>query len=490
MTKLSQLFLRKNPEDDEQMEFRSPGAPEDLPDDIPTEEALGPEADQEASAQLGRACEALRNLIVEAGCKLNELEETKQTFFSIVDPAAQALRTLEHEKTRNISLNRRLGLLRASSEALQAKYDQVEKRAETLAADKDQLRLELEEAQRIARELRAIKAELTNDLLGVRASAASLEHQVTELSSRGRSLTEDNQRYRTQAIEIEAHANALESDLSGTRETLAMVQGENKSLQNSLNQAGIEISELSQRSSQMESGLAAATTRIRQLEASLSGAESERDKLVIEVNVLSERERNTQAKAQVQLEALQARAAMAEKLLGNTRQLLATRNEEARASEREVMEAKRARAAAESLRREIETLLRTHENHIRDLETSRAAMTERNASLTDQLKQRESQFSEAEEQRRVTTDQMTRLENEMKSSQRTYQKRIDELLGILDRERLDRQVIESALDTARRERAQLQHELYKMRRAMQRGRLPEENVETAPREDRSGRSAA
>jgi len=101
-----------------------------------------------------------------------------------------------------------------------------------------------------------------------------------------------------------------------------------------------------------------------------------------------QRERNTQAKAQVQLEALQARAGMAEKLLANTRQLLATRNEEARASEREVMEAKRARAAAESLRREIESLLRTHENHIKDLETARAAMTERNASLTDSLKQR------------------------------------------------------------------------------------------------------
>src|SRR5215510_12267630 len=116
MTKLSQLFLRKNPEDDEQMEFRVPGASDDLSDDIPSDaEALGPEADQEASAQLGRACEALRNLIVEAGCKLNELEETKQTFFSIVDPAAQALRTLEHEKTRNISLTRRLGLLRASA---------------------------------------------------------------------------------------------------------------------------------------------------------------------------------------------------------------------------------------------------------------------------------------------------------------------------------------------------------------------------------------
>ena len=491
MTKLSQLFTRKAPEDDENMEFRGPVASEDAPDNVPTEaEALGPETDQEASVQLGRACEALRNLIVEAGCKLNELEETKQTFFSIVDPAAQALRTLEHEKTRNISLNRRLGLLRASAEALQAKYDQVEKRAETLATDKDQLRTELEEAQRTARELRAIKAELTNDLVGVRATAANLEHQVTELGSRTRSLTEDNQRYRTQAIEMEAHANALDADLTATRETLAMVQGENRSLQNSLNQSGIEMSELSQRSTQTETALAAATARLRQLEASLSGIETERDKLVTEVNTLAERERNTQAKAQVQLEALQARAAMAEKLLANTRQLLATRNEEARASEREVMEAKRARAAAESLRREIESLLRTHENHIKDLETSRAAMTDRNASLADALKQRETQFNESEEQRRMSADQMTRLENEVKSSQRTFQKRIDELLGILDRERLDRQVIESALDTARRERAQLQHELYKMRRAMHRGRLPDETAETTSREERPGRSAA
>src|SRR5262245_13310565 len=263
MTKLSQLFMRKHP-DEENMEFRASVDPEDLPENVQNEaEAIiVSETDEEASAQLGRACEALRNLIVEAGCKLNELEETKQTFFSIVDPAAQALRTLEHEKTRNISLNRRLGLLRASSEALQAKYDQVEKRAETLATDKDQLRQELEETQRTARELRAIKAELTNDLVGVRATAATLEHQVADFTARVRMLTEDNQRYRTQAIETDANANALDADLTATRETLAMVQGENRALHNSLNEAGVQISDLSQRSTQMESGLAAATTRL------------------------------------------------------------------------------------------------------------------------------------------------------------------------------------------------------------------------------------
>src|SRR5262247_3871307 len=69
MTKLSQLFTRKTPEDDENMEFRGPVASEDGPGDIPTEaEALGPDAEKEASVQLGRACEALRNLIVEACC--------------------------------------------------------------------------------------------------------------------------------------------------------------------------------------------------------------------------------------------------------------------------------------------------------------------------------------------------------------------------------------------------------------------------------------
>jgi chromosome segregation ATPase len=180
---------------------------------------------------------------------------------------------------------------------------------------------------------------------------------------------------------------------------------------------------------------------------------------------------------------------MAEKLLANTRELLATRNEEARTFEREVMEAKRARSAAETLRAEIETMLKSHENQIKDLEQSRATLTERNTALTDSLKYRESQLAQAEEQRRAAASELARLDNDLRTSRMTYEKRIDELLGMLERERLNRQVVEGALDTTRSERAQLQHEVYKLRRATQRGSLPEELAEPPTREDRPGRSA-
>jgi hypothetical protein len=61
-----------------------------------------------------------------------------------------------------------------------------------------------------------------------------------------------------------------------------------------------------------------------------------------------------------------------------------------------------------------------------------------------------------------------------------FEKRIDELLSQLDHELLERQVVEDALDATRSERAQLQQELYTLRRAVRRGRPPEEAEANAP----------
>src|SRR5262245_53097969 len=117
MAKLSQLFTRKEPGDELTL---APAPDEDGPAPVAS---LEPESEHETSARLGQACEALRNLIIEAGCKANDLEEAKQAFFRIVDPAEQALRALEQEKTRTITLTRILLQLRANRDALQAKFD-------------------------------------------------------------------------------------------------------------------------------------------------------------------------------------------------------------------------------------------------------------------------------------------------------------------------------------------------------------------------------
>ncbi|MFL5087211.1 MAG: hypothetical protein ACJ8FP_20530 [Xanthobacteraceae bacterium] len=472
MTKLSQLIVRKPlPFDENASDIPRPDADGDIRSESEAE------AETDVSARIGEACEALRNLIVEAGNKVNELEDSKQTFFGIVDPADRALRVLEQEKTRNISLTRRLGQLRASHDVLQAKFDETEKRNEALANDKQQLRLDLEEEQRSVRELRITKAELTNDIAVVRAMAANLEHQVGEFTSRTKALTDDNQRYRSHAIDAETRVSGLETELTAVRETLAILQGENQSLQSSLSRAVTESSTLAQRNRELETAVTSATARIQQLESTLFGVESDRNKLLAEVNELSERQRNDQNKLHAQFEALQARTAMAEKLLGNTRQLLAARSEEARASDRQVTEAKRARDAAEIRLREIEALLKSHENQIRELERARDVLTERNTSLVNSLKSREGQLANADDHKLVTADQIARLENDMKVSRMASEKRIEELLSMLDHERLERQVVEGALDATRAERAQLQHELYKLRRTTRQPKPPEETAE-------------
>jgi|SRR5262245_15224112 len=471
MTKLSHLFVRK-PLDENAADEAEPDTVTDI-----RGEAAATESDTDVSARIGEACEALRNLIVEAGNKVNELEDTKQTFFDIVDPADRALRILEQEKTRNISLTRRLGQLRASYDVLQAKFDETEKRNEALANDKQQLRVELEDEQRNVRELRIIKAELTNDIAVARAMSGNLENQVADFTNRTKALIDDNQRYRNHGIEAETRVSGLDSELTAVRETLTILQGENQSLQSSLSHAVTESSTLAQRNRELETTATAATARIQQLESTLFGVESDRNKLLAEVNELSERQRNDQNKLHAQFEALQARATMAEKLLGNTRQLLAARSEEARASDRQVAESKRARDAAEIRLREIEALLKSHENQIRELERGRDVLTERNTSLVSSLKSRETQLAEADDHKLVTADQIARLENDMKVSRMASEKRIEELLSMLDHERLERQVVEGALDATRAERAQLQHELYKLRRATRQHKAPEETAE-------------
>src|SRR3954463_2796349 len=133
MAKLSQLFSR-NPE---------PTASSPLAADTDTTgnvTAIEPESEHEVSARLGQACEALRNLIIEAGCKANDLEEAKKAFVSIVDPAEHALRTLEHEKTRNISLSRTLSQLRTDRDGLRVRFNDLTRNADALASEKEALR--------------------------------------------------------------------------------------------------------------------------------------------------------------------------------------------------------------------------------------------------------------------------------------------------------------------------------------------------------------
>ena len=100
-------------------------------------------------------------------------------------------------------------------------------------------------------------------------------------------------------------------------------------------------------------------------------------------------------------------------------------------------------------------------------------------------------MAEADEHKVVAADQIARLEDELKISRMASEKKVDELLSQLDHERLQRQVVEGALDATRSERAQLQQDLYSLRRVVRRSRPAEETEAeaTARAPDAPDRSA-
>ena len=102
MTKLSGIFGLRADEPTEPAPTASQAE-----DPEPPQEAAPAAAPGTTSAEkIGEENEALRNLLVDAGMKIRQFDEYKIAFGKLIEPATQALRTLEQEKTSNIDLRR------------------------------------------------------------------------------------------------------------------------------------------------------------------------------------------------------------------------------------------------------------------------------------------------------------------------------------------------------------------------------------------------
>jgi crescentin len=426
------------------------------------------------SARLGEDNEALRNLLVETGRKISELEEFRAAFASVVEPANKALRALEHEKTQNISLRRALTQTRAGYEALQAKYADIEAKAATTESANKQLRQDLEKALEATREVKSGKAEIANELAVARAAIADLERRLTQQAATGLGLSEDNRRLRDQVVEAETKIDHLDGELTAAREKVVFLEGDNRSSQKSLDQAVAETARLSQRLNESETALVTAKARLLKVETTLAEVEAAHDRLTVDLKDTSERYHADNTKLDRQVEALQARASAADKLLVSTRQLLVTRSEEARSSERKAREALFARDTAEKKLGEIKVAIKLKESQVEELEKTRSTLHERSTMLAHSLRSCKVQLDEAEDKIRASNERAAHLATEFNVGRVTFDRRIEELKAMLDEERLERQVVEGALAATRRHSAELQDELSKLRFALRRSQPAEE----------------
>ena len=128
---------------------------------------------------------------------------------------------------------------------------------------------------------------------------------------------------------------------------------------------------------------------------------------------------------------------------------------------------------------QIEAAHEARVRQIRDLETARNALAERNNEIAKTVKSREMALARSEEAVAGLTARNSQLEADIQVSRTGIERRVEDLNSALERERLERAVVEGALEAARKDNARLQTDLAGLRANLRRG-LAFDDAPTAP----------
>jgi chromosome segregation ATPase len=300
-----------------------------------------------------------------------------------------------------MSLSGMLSEARSSYDTLRTEFYQVERKATALEAEVERLREDLELSRETRRGLESNRLELTDELNARNAQIAELERQLAHESTQRRAVGEARRALQEQFDIAEKRMIGLEGELAAAREKLALLEDEKRSLQIAVDQALNETARLTRRLTESENMLTATRAQLGKVEASFAEAYAERGRLAAVLDEAKEQHQTERSSLNMRLDALQCRAATAERLLSETRQNLIARTEEVRAFDRKSVEATIARNNSEKRLAQIELQHETRERQIKDHEQARIALTERNNALAKTLKVRETALARFEESVRI-----------------------------------------------------------------------------------------
>jgi len=416
-------------------------------------------------ARVGGENEALRNLLLKASTKINELDSIKDAVTQLADPVAKALAAYETEKSEKVGLQTVLNNTRTAYGKLRNEIADLEKRHEAAQSECLLLRQELISTQDLLKAAEATKAEIAIDVAARRAQIGELETRLSQESSDNRALREEKQRLDDRLNAAEKRIVVLEADVNSARQRLLMTEDEKRALQASLDKNIADAARLSRKLSETETSLTAVHGRLRNVEANYAEANTERARLstaLEECNERHEHERNSQ---RIRLDALQARVSATEKLLGEAREHLLAKTDEIRDYGRRLGEMTLARDTAQAEIAELEADKLKRESEYEELRQAHVTLKERSAALARAFSAKDVELTRNAETINALTQRIAVLEHEIKARQQASEKALEELTAALRREQHERAVAEGALETGRKDFARVMREVMALQRS-------------------------
>jgi chromosome segregation ATPase len=317
----------------------------------------------------------------------------------------------------------------------------------------------------LLRTAEATRAEIAIDIAARRAQVADLEARLAQETGEGKALREENRRLDERLNAAGKRVIALEGDLSNTRQKLLMAEDEKRAQQNLLDKAGAEAARLSRKLAETEASLNAAQGRLRHLEANFAEISIERTRLASALDEANERNDHERANQRTRFEALQARAAASEKLLGEAREHLIARAEEIRDYDRRMGAIALERDGLSTRLADLEAETITRNSELREAGQTRSTLIDRTAALARAFTAKEAALERAEHNVTALQQQLEALENARAADRLTAEQAIEELKTALQREQLERSVSDGALETARKDFARVAREVMALQRS-------------------------
>lgn len=453
MTKLADLLGRKSAFPDQPPAPPAQGAV-DVDEDLFS--ALG--------TQMGGENEVVRNLLLDAGYKIAELEEIKATFTRLIEPVSKTLRSFEVEKAEKVALQTTLNTVRADYTTLRDQFGALEKISAAAGADCKQLREELATSTRSVKTLETANAEMAAELASARTHVADLDNRLALEAAEARHLREDGRRLNEHMVAADRRLVQMEAELTAAQQKLQLAENEKRSLHASLQKSIDEAARSSRRLQEVENVLAAAQTRLRHIETQFAEMNGERLRLsaaLEEANEAHEREATAQ---KTRLAAMASRTAATEKILSEAREALMARAEDIRRLERQLSEISLARDTFENKLTHAENDRLSRDAQIHESEQSRAVLQDRNAALTRTAKAQDAALQRAEEKIAALAENLAATNAQMEANRQAYAREIADVNVALSREKIERAMAEGALETGRKDLARVMREVMALQR--------------------------
>jgi chromosome segregation ATPase len=415
-------------------------------------------------ARVGGENEALRNLLLNASAKINELDAIKDAVNQLADPVGKALAAYEAEKSEKVGLQALLNNTRTAFGKLRNEMADLEKRHAATQSECLLLRQELIGAQDLLKSTEATKKEISIDVAARRAQIAELESRLSQSEGDKQALSDENRRLDDRLIGSEKRLVVLESDLNSTRQRLLVTEDERRTLQESLDKTISDAARTQRKLAEAETSLTTVHGRLRHVEGNFAEVAAERARLANALEEAHERHEHERNSQRIRIDALQARVGATEKLLGEAREHMLARADEIRDYDRRLGETALSRDTIQAHIAEFEADKFKRESEYEELRQAHNTLKDRSAALARAYNAKDVDVTRALETNAALGERIEALENEIKIREQTAEKAIEELATALRREKHERAVAEGALDTGRKDFARLMREVMTLQR--------------------------